>query len=268
MPGTWTVTAVTRPTDGITCYCRLQPTSPMFVADYHASGDHFTEPSGNTIQAIRVALWASYFSFVPPPARKGEDGAIMRHRKRMENFYNTVLTSGQRANWDAYSAANPPRDAAGHSYVSGTPPTWYAVAVQPPTVYAWSQTFGVYRIGFQPILDPASVGFPTLTVTVLQAKLNRIIIAATCSGPTTDAHAILLYTTPPWDPLKAADPAALRPVSRALPDRFPRFFDITDELYTAWNVVMPGTFGLTLFAIDNNNQLTYNSTITQVTVTP
>ena len=266
MPATWTITALHRPPDLTTCYCKLSATAPEFMADYHASGDTFIESSGAHHPANTVALWASYFLFLPPPARRGEDGAIMRARQRLEHVYNDQMTDAQRLAWLAYLAAHPPRDAAGHKYVVGTPPDWYAVAVQPYTQYAWSQIFGVYRIGIVPILDPASVGFPSLAVSTLQATTSVIQIAATSSHATADSVALLLYTTPPWAPDAALDPAQLRPVGQWTPDRLPRYLDITDAMFASWDVIMPGPFGLTLFAIDKNNMLVYNSTITTITV--
>lgn len=115
-----------------------------------------------------------------------EDKAIMVERARLELWWNTALSPTAQTDWMTRWLTNPPTDAYARTYTPYVRTNLQTTTRPPATIYAWSQIFSTYRLGYPPLTtpQPGSADFvlatwSTLTTTNLAATLTRNTPAAT-----------------------------------------------------------------------------------------
>lgn len=152
-------------------------------------------------------------------------------RATAEQHWTNNMSSTDQAAWVARWLTRPPLDAYGRVYFLG-PKTETTQTVRPaPTIFAWSQLFGVYRFGNDFADTPTDDFGRTVDVKVTSADNKTLTILAKAREDDGATYPLLCYASPALSPGQTPVPK-----KAAFLAAFPLYIDNSPlDLFPWWN---------------------------------
>lgn len=170
--------------------------------------------------AARVALTGTLYCFdratansvmTRPPCRREksftfralsatnfvEDAEIMAMVETLEAHWTYNLTDDQRDLWRAYWQTDLPDDIFGRYYQTTPPEKPNHFEVTEPRMYAWTQCYATYRLGYPPLDSPGSPQITNPESASLSLSDGRLMLSLELGFLHRLPSDVLVYATPP-----------------------------------------------------------------------